>query len=137
MSFLNSQSTSRGFDCSTCPKKIARLRRCKEDRWDFGEEDGPIWPLQISDVGGNYGFCPGKATWDHQALEAFSILSLSAEMGVLYNEGGIINQPSWYMELMTSFAPIYDKLKFTSKVKMVLGDGSDKTPQAVKNRVGK
>jgi hypothetical protein len=95
---------------------------------DFTEKDGSIWPMQMDTGGFSYGFCPAKATWDPMARETYGILCLSMEMGVLYNDGGIINQPDWYMQLITMFAPIYDKLKFAGKCQMVLGKGN-KTPK--------
>ena len=88
---------------------------------DFTTEDGPIWPMQVDDGGFLYSFCPAKATWDPMAREAFGILCLSLEMGCLYKDGGLIDQPDWYMQLITFFAPIYDKLKFAAKAQMVLG----------------
>ena len=93
---------------------------------DFTEEDGSIWPMQVDSGGYLHSFCPAKATWDPMAREVFGILTLSMEMGCLYNAGGIIDQPDWYMSLITMFAPIYDKLKFTAKAQMVLGKGGKK-----------
>lgn len=61
--------------------------------------------------------------------EVLSLLTLSMEVQCLYNEGGIIDQPPWFIELLSYFAPIYDKLKFISKAKMVLGDSSTSTPK--------
>jgi len=102
---------------------------------DFTNDDGAIWPIQMSPGGALYSFCPGKATWDHMAREVYGILVMSMEMGCLYNAGGIINQPTWYLDLMSFFGPIYDKLKFTSKARMVLGDGkSTKTPPSLNRR---
>jgi hypothetical protein len=55
---------------------------------------------------------------------------LSAETGQLYREGGIINQPEWFITLLADFIPVYDKIKFMNKAKMILGDGKSQTKPA-------
>ena len=87
--------------------------------------------MQVSTGGNLYGFCPGKATWDIEVRAVFDLLIVSAETGNLYNAGGVGDQPEWFMGLLTFFLPLYDRLKFIAKAKMILGDGnnSPKTPK--------
>jgi len=79
--------------------------------------------MQINQGGLLYPFCPGKATWDHEVRAVFNLLMFTAETGQLYRSGGLINQPEWYLDLLGMFLPLYNKINFASKVKMVLGDG--------------
>jgi len=131
-----SEVEARPFDCATCPKKIKKLRRCMEDRWDFTAEDSMIFPMQISKGGSLFSFCPAKATWDLESRHVFNLLMISTETGQLYRSGGIINQPEWFIELLSEFIPVYDKIKFTNKAQMILGDGKTQTKasSALKSR---
>jgi hypothetical protein len=78
----------RSFNCETCPQKIKTLRRCGEDRDDFTEDDGAIWPMVIEKGGTPFGFCPAKAAWDGEALAVFRLLGLAAET-VLVGRGAL------------------------------------------------
>lgn len=119
-----SEVAARPFDCSSCPVKIQKLRRCREDRWDFTAEDNPaVFPISVKNGGASYGFCPAKSTWDLQTRQTFNILRISAETGQLFKSGGLVNQPEWFIELLADFLPLYDKLKFIGKAQMILGDG--------------
>ena len=122
-----SETEARPFNCATCPKKIQKLRRCMEDRWDFTSDDSMIFPMQIANGGALYSFCPAKSTWDLETRNVFNILMISAETGQLYRDGGIINQPEWFITLLSEFIPVYDKIKFTNKAQMILGDGKKQT----------
>lgn len=117
------QERAKDFRCTKCPASVQKLRRCHEDRWDFGEADGAFWPIQISKGGELYSFCPGKATRDFEAVSLYNAVVLTAETGALWEGGGISNQPAWYMELVTYYVPLYNELRFISRAKMVLGDG--------------
>jgi len=67
-----------------------------EDREDFTEKDGAIWPMYIQKGGDLYSFCPLKLTWNHAITERFRLLMLTAETGVMINEGGISSQPDLF-----------------------------------------
>lgn len=114
---------------------IQKLRRCHEPRWDFEHTEGNIWPMRVQEGGDLYGFCPGKAFRDAEAMLTFRLLVVSAETGAMYNEGGISNQPEWFIDLLSWFLPVYDTVKFYAKVKGVVGDGGGKT--ASKNPSGR
>ena len=101
---------------------MQELRRCREDRWDFTAEDSNIFPIRIEEGGGLYGFCPSKATWDREAISFFELMVVAVETKNLLLEGGIADQPSWFISSLHWFAPEYDLRKFQSRVKMVLGD---------------
>ena len=53
------------------------------------------------------------------------MLVIAAETGTMIERGGIMDQPEWFIELLSWFVQIYDNQKFTMKAKSVLGDGSD------------
>ena len=126
------EKRARPFDCATCPVKVQKIRRCHEDRWDFDEEDASHFPMQVEKGGMTYGFCPAKSTWDHETKNVFNLLMLTAETGVMYRSGGLTDQPEWYLDLLEFFIPLYDKIKFTSKARMILGD-----PKSTKSKVHK
>lgn len=119
------KSKGRNFTCAGCPEQVQKLRRCWEDRWDFTSEDAAFFPMQI-DGGGFYGFCPGKATRDHEAVFLFEMLSVCAEQKTLLVGGGLIDQPGWFVKLMAWFAPAYAMQNFSQKAQMVLGKGDSK-----------
>ena len=90
---------------------------------DFTYKDDPaVFPIRMNDVGGLYGFCPAKALLDPEAQQLFKLLTVTAETGALYIEGGLSSQPFWFVELASWFIPIHDKIKFVTRAKMVLGE---------------
>jgi hypothetical protein len=113
----------RQFNCETCPKRIQKIRRCREEREDFTSDDGAIWPMQITKHGGYYSFCPAKATWSHEVHDYFNMLLISCETGNLPYFGGIMDQEPDFIENLSWFLPRWDMLKFNQKVHLVLGDG--------------
>lgn len=100
-----------------------KLRRCQEDRWDFTEKDGSLWPMYVNKGGELYGFCPSKATWDGQTMTLFRILQVASETGAMWQEGPLSEQPEWFIDVLSWFLTKYDMAKFTTKARMVLGDG--------------
>lgn len=117
------KKSGRGFSCATCPERIQKLRRCKEERMDFGEADGSQWPMYVEKGGAMYGFCPAKATWDTEATSVFRMLILSAETGTMLEVGGIYDQPDWWVELVSEFIPRYNQNKLVSIAKAFIGKG--------------
>ena len=107
------------------------MRRCGKDdgkdrdRWDFTVKDANFFPMYVFQGGNMYGFCPGKATWDMETLWLFKLLIVSAESGTLLCSGGIAEQPSWFINMLSWFLPIYDNAKFAMKAKSILGDGKN------------
>lgn len=93
---------------------------------DFTEADGAMWPMYVEQGGEMYGFCPAKATWDHNLYRLFQLLLIAAETGVMIEVGGLRDQPSWWIEQAAWFFPRYDAIKFGSRMKSVLGDSSVK-----------
>lgn len=61
--FFDEDREKRGFECTKCHEDTKRLRRCEEDRWDFGVHDGPF-PIRLREHGDAYGFCPAKILRD-------------------------------------------------------------------------
>lgn len=106
---------------------MQKLRRCREDKWDFTAKDSNIFPIKIEEGGGLYGFCPAKVTWDQEAISIFELMTVATEQKKLLVHGGIADQPGWFISLLSWFVPEYDLRKFQQRVKMVLGD-DDKTP---------
>jgi len=118
------KASGRSFNCDGCAERVKKLRRCGEDRFDFNENDGSIWPMQIEKGGEMFGFCPGKATWDAKAVQTFQLLTLAAETGeIKLIDGGMMDQPDWWLDNLAWFVPRYNLLQFISRAKMILGDG--------------
>jgi hypothetical protein len=92
---------------------------------DYSDKDGTIWPMQISQGGGLYGFCPGKATWDHEAVGIYRAIILCAETGTMWTEGGIADQPAWWVDLVAEWLPWYSDMRFATRAKQILGDTKD------------
>ena len=116
----------RSFDCHGC--KVAAKRRCGEDRWDFTDaDDSAIFPIQVSQGGETYGFCPAKATWDTTVTTLFRSMHVAATTGVMWEDGGIKDQPTWWIDLLSWFIQRHDAENFSSKARSVLGDGSTKS----------
>lgn len=112
------------FQCSKCPEATQKLRRCREDREDFTQEDnGAVFPIMVTSEGQQYGFCPAKSTWDPSISSVYNSLMICAETGNLWNSGGISNQPSWFIELLSIFILRYNDHKFYSRAQAILGDG--------------
>lgn len=114
-----------------------KLRRCKEDRLDFTEKDGAVWPIVIEKGGPKFGFCPAKATWDHDASSLFRILELSALTKCMPYEGGLLDQPADFLDIFHGFVTSYDAYKFAQRQKAMWGDGSSKKQQGQAKTRGK
>lgn len=96
-----------------------------------------VFPIKIHEEGGLYGFCPAKATWDHEAISLYEIMTVATEQKALLNSGGIADQPGWFISMLSWFGPAYDRQKFVSRAKMVLGDGSDDKKSKIQAPQGK
>lgn len=70
-----------------------------------------------------YDFCPGKATWDTEAVTLFGLLALSSETGVMLESGGINDQPAWYIDMLAWFMPLYSTAKFLRQASAIFGGG--------------
>jgi hypothetical protein len=116
----------RTFDCQACPKRVQEIRRCREDRDDFTSDDGAVFPIMIEKGGTGFSFCPGKATWDREAVSLYRLLIVAAETGTMLDNGSLSDQSDLWIELLAWFIPFYEQQKFVSRVKLVLGDGSSK-----------
>lgn len=124
---LNAPSDrAKAFTCSSCPEGVKKIRRCREDRIDFTDKDGAIWPMRVADGGGLYGFCPGKAFWDHNVVSIYQALVVCHTTGAHWLDGGISDQPSWWVDLVAEFIPKIDDQRFYSRARAILGDGSSK-----------
>lgn len=122
------KSQGRSFDCAACPERIQRVRRCRDEREDFGPDDGAVFPITVEKGGTKFGFCPGKATWDQEAVSLYRLLLVSAETGTMLDRGSLSEQADYWIELLAWFLPFYDNQKFISRAKMILGDGTQKSP---------
>lgn len=136
---IASRGKGRNFDCVTCPSRTQKLRQCDVDKWDFTADDNPsVFPIQIFEGGSYYGFCPAKATWpgNDSVIGKFKTLLYAASTNNLLVQGGINDQPSWFIETMSWFKPMYDQVIFMSKVRSVLGGGKIKktSPMTQKGR---
>lgn len=128
--FSAKPETAKTFRCHGCPIKTQQRRRCREDRWDFTEADnkiGPngftevVWPIQIQQGGALWSFCPGKATWDPEAIGIFRLMLISAETGTMLEKGGLLDQPDWFIDLLAWFIPRLEEIKFNLKCDKVFG----------------
>ena len=79
--------------------------------------------MKVSSTGSSFGFCPGKATWDLDTRQVYELLILSCETNQLLYKGGIADQPAWFIDLLSWFAPRYDQQKFYSRAAAIFGDG--------------
>lgn len=69
-------------------------------------------------------------------VELFHMLTLAAETGDLHLvDGGIIDQPDWWVETMSWFLPAYNHAKFFSRVRSLVGD--EKLLKKAASKVGK
>lgn len=73
-----------------------------------------------------YGFCPSKATWNPQLVDLCKLLMITAETGAMLNQGGLTDQPEWFIESLGWFLPKYQISKLNMIAKMFVGDGKTK-----------
>jgi hypothetical protein len=57
------------------------------------------------------------------------VLVLCYETKQLLYKGAIADQPAWFIDLIAWFIPRYDEIKFYSRAKSILGDGSSNKPK--------
>lgn len=87
--------------------------------------------------GGNlYGFCPGKATWDPEASAIVQALVVTAETGIMLEDGPLSQQPEWWVDLLSWFLPYYSDQKFYSRARTILGNGKEATGGGNSRRTG-
>ena len=138
--------SGRPFNCEKCLKdpqtkghreSIAKLRRCYEDRWDFTEKDGAVFPIQIVNGGPSFGFCPAKVMRDEpKTVMIYKILISILETGTWPDEGGIYDQEYFWIDLVSNFAPLKKTLEFNEKFSVVAKsfDGGSKNQMPKLNR---
>lgn len=71
-----------------------------------------------------YGFCPGKSTWDPEALAIYQALVVTAETGIMLEDGPLSQQPDWWIDLLSWFLPHYSDKRFWSRASAILGEKS-------------
>lgn len=117
------EKQGRPYRCHICTKKnlkIAKLRRCFEDRWDLDEKDGALFPLQVQRGGPTFGFCPAKVERDDpETVSIFSMLSAILETNSWPKSGGIEQQEYFWVELVSEFGPFRRSLEFNQRYEMV------------------
>ncbi len=59
---------------------------------------------------------------------------LTAETGVMINEGGIVDQPDWFIENLFWFLPHYNSVKFYSRASSILGSDDKKSSNLLKGQ---
>lgn len=84
-------------------------------------------PMAVDKGGSLFGFCPGKSTWDAQATAVYQALVVCAETGIMLEDGALADQADWWIDLISWFLPYYSDLKFYSRARVILGDGTTKT----------
>lgn len=82
--------------------------------------------MYIEKGGTLFGFCPGKSTWDPEAVSIYQALVICSETGIMLSEGSLSEQPDWWVELLSWFLPYYSDMKFYSRARAILGDGTEK-----------
>ena len=127
---------AKDFSCASCHARVQKLRRCREDKFDFDDHDAPFWPIRIQQGGGLYSFCPGKATWDQETKAIYSAIVVCAETHTQWQNGGIADQPSWWIDLVSSFVPMYNEMKFYARAKAILGDSKAVNNGNIKRQLG-
>jgi hypothetical protein len=129
------RKSGRNFTCSKCDDSVKKLRRCQEDRFDFTEKDNAsIWPMQVEKGGPQFGFCPGKATWDSQVAELYKILEISYHTKHLPFSGPLLDQPAWFVDCLHMFMTMYDDLRFASRQKAMWGGGGKSKAKGGENQ---
>jgi len=83
-----------------------------------------------------YAFCPGKSTWDSSIAGLYQALVITAETGIMLEEGPLMDQPGWWIDLLSWFLPFYNDQKFWSRAKAILGSDSQTVNAAKGNRRG-
>jgi hypothetical protein len=125
LSFADHEKLSnegRSFDCSTCPVNVKKLRRCQEDREDFTfEQDKGPWPMYVNKGGEFYGFCPAKATWDPTVIELYRLMVIASSTGAMLEPGGLNDQPDWWVENLSWFAPRFEEMRWNARMIRIFG----------------
>lgn len=135
MAFCPSPEDQKKFNCEKCPTRTQKLRRCREDREDFSVKDGPFWPMNIFQGGSEYGFCPGKATWDIELISEFRELCLIAEMNQFPDGKPINEQPIWLVDVVSWFLPKYKAMITARNMNMILGSPKAKTNKPLGDKI--
>jgi hypothetical protein len=61
-------------------------------------------------------------------MSDFRLLTIAAESGnITLYDGGIADQPFWWVDTLSWFLPFYSTQRFVSRAKMILGDGTKKS----------
>lgn len=90
--------------------------------------------MYVNKGGTLYGFCPAKVLREQDTVQLFHVLLISAETGQMLYNGGIIDQPEWFIDLLGWFIPAYDQMKFGAKADMILG-GDGTSASKIPNKV--
>ena len=123
------EKSGRPFRCSVCQKNpqngklrdsISKLRRCKEDKWDFDEKDGAAFPIYLFPGGPSFGFCPAKIERDDtETVMIFNTLVAILITGTWPEIGGLNIQEAFWVDLVSEYGPVYDDMKFNQRLSQV------------------
>lgn len=100
---------------------------CRVPRWDISGKENGLFPIYIEKGGNLYDFCPGKSTWDVEAVSLYKLLVISADTGIMPENGSLLEQADWWVDLLSWFLPIYSDTRFYSRARAILGDGKAAT----------
>ena len=89
--------------------------------------------MYVHQGGALYGFCPAKSTWDAETVNLFNTLVVALKYGKLLDDKSLLDQPSFFIDLLAWFSTVYEQTEFASRMRMIFGDGSKKKTQGPSN----
>lgn len=116
-------ATKKAYDCSVCLRNpsTAKERRCQEDGFNNLKR-----PRRVDNMGMEFYFCPGKATWYEEIVELFEQCRITLETGIMPKSGSFQDQDSAFVDSFPLFVQRWrernygriwsDVQDFTSKV---------------------
>ena len=78
--------------------------------------------MRARSEGSLFGFCPGKATWDHSAIAIYRLLVACVVYKTLPYDGALADQPDWIVSLLAEFGPRYEAIQWSARMRELFGD---------------
>lgn len=128
--YFADEKTIKQYSCSTCPEAQQKQRRCKDDGFNNLAK-----PKSIDDAGLKLTFCPGKATWYPEIVEAFAQCFIAYKSGILPKPGGIEDQSPIFSEVFYTFVERYEARRYV-KVWKDVGEFAHSVLEAIAKMFG-
>jgi hypothetical protein len=99
------------FNCEVCPELTKKRNKCQKPGFQN------VRKMRVDLLGGEYTFCPGKATWYDQIALTFVDCRIALEAGIFPSPGSLQDQPEMFADVFYDFMDHWNHRKYSRTLK--------------------